>query len=103
MSNPEAITPDREAITYYDPTEYREADQVPLRLDLIRRVFSFTRPYAAKRNWLFALTFARGLQLPALAWMIGRTINGRNCRRRGRARRRTFRGHPVRSLIPYIL
>jgi ATP-binding cassette subfamily B protein len=76
MSNPEAITPDREAITYYDPTEYREADQVPLRLDLIRRVFSFTRPYAAKRNWLFALTFARGLQLPALAWMIGRTING---------------------------
>jgi ATP-binding cassette subfamily B protein len=67
---------DREAITYYDPDEHREADQVPLRLDLIRRVFSYTRPYAAKRNWLFVLTFARGLQLPALAWMIGRTING---------------------------
>ena len=29
-----------------------------------------------KRNWLFFLTFARGLQLPALAWMIGATING---------------------------
>jgi len=76
MSNPEAITSDREAITYYDPAEHREADQVPLRLDLIRRVFSYTRPYAARRNWLFVLTFARGLQLPALAWMIGRTING---------------------------
>jgi ATP-binding cassette subfamily B protein len=67
---------DREAITYYDPTENREADQVPLRLDLIRRVFAYTRPCAAKRNCLFVLTFLRGLQLPALAWMIGRTING---------------------------
>jgi ATP-binding cassette subfamily B protein len=76
VSKFDAITSDREAITYYDPTEHREADQVPLRLDLIRRVFSYTRPYAAKRNWLFVLTIARGLQLPALAWMIGHTING---------------------------
>jgi ATP-binding cassette subfamily B protein len=78
VSNRESIPPaaDREAITYYDPEENREADQVPLRLDLIRRVFSWTRPYAARRNWLFVLTFARGLQLPAMAWMIGRTING---------------------------
>jgi ABC-type multidrug transport system fused ATPase/permease subunit len=81
VSRREAIPPpappaDREAITYYDPAWNREDDQVPLRLDLIRRVFSWTRPYAAKRNWLFVLTFTRGLQLPALAWMIGRTING---------------------------
>ena len=47
-----------------------------MRLDLIRRVFSYTRPYAARRNWLFVLTILRGMQLPALAWMIGRTING---------------------------
>ena len=67
---------DREAITYYDPAAHREDDQVPLRLDLIRRVFSWTNPYAAKRNWLFVLTFLRGAQLPALAWMIGHTING---------------------------
>ena len=66
----------REAITYYEPMEEREADQAPLQLALIRRIFHYTRPYAAKRNWLFVLTFARGLQLPALAWMIGRTING---------------------------
>ncbi|HVU07687.1 MAG TPA: ABC transporter ATP-binding protein [Verrucomicrobiae bacterium] len=66
----------REAITYYNPQEEREADRAPLQLALIRRIFAYTKPYAAKRNWLFALTFARGLQLPALAWLIGRTING---------------------------
>ena len=66
----------REAITYYNPMEEREADKAPLQSKLIRRIFSYTKPYAAKRNWLFALTFTRGLQLPALAWLIGRTING---------------------------
>jgi ATP-binding cassette subfamily B protein len=39
-------------------------------------MFIYTRRYAARRNWLLVLTFARGLQLPALAWMIGQTING---------------------------
>ena len=66
----------REAITYYNPMEEREADKAPLQMALIRRIFRYTKPYAAKRNWLFVLTFIRGLQLPALAWLIGRTING---------------------------
>ena len=66
----------REALTFYNPMEEREADQAPLQLALIRRIFRYTAPYAAKRNWLFILTFTRGLQLPALAWLIGRTING---------------------------
>ncbi|SPE60494.1 ABC transporter related-protein [Verrucomicrobia bacterium] len=66
----------REAITYYRPMEDREADRAPLSAQLIRRVFTYTRPYASRRNWLFVLILARGLQLPALAWMIGRTING---------------------------
>ncbi len=66
----------REALTFYDPMEEREADKVPLQLALIRRIFRYTKPYAAKRNWLFILTFTRGLQLPALAWLIGRTITG---------------------------
>ncbi len=66
----------REALTFYNPMEEREADKAPLQLALIRRIFGYTNPYAAKRNWLFALTFTRGLQLPALAWLIGRTING---------------------------
>jgi ATP-binding cassette subfamily B protein len=56
--------------------EDREADHAPLSAQLIRRMFTYTRRYAARRNWLFILTFARGLQLPALAWMIGQTING---------------------------
>ena len=54
----------------------READHAPLSAHLIRRIFTYTRPYRARRNWLLMLTFARGLQLPALAWMIGQTING---------------------------
>src|SRR5215831_11235552 len=66
----------REAITYFQPIEDREADWAPLSAQLIGRIFTYTRPYAARRNWLFILTFARGLQLPALAWMIGQTING---------------------------
>jgi ATP-binding cassette subfamily B protein len=66
----------REALTFYNPLEEREADQAPLQLALIRRIFGYTNPYAARRNWLFTLTFIRGLQLPALAWLIGRTITG---------------------------
>jgi ABC-type multidrug transport system fused ATPase/permease subunit len=66
----------RESITYFHPLEDRDADHAPLNLKLIRRIAGYTRPYAARRNWLFFLTFARGLQLPLLAWMIGRTING---------------------------
>ena len=66
----------REAITYYNPMEEREADKAPLQMALIRRIFHYTKPYAAKRNWLFVFTFIRGLQLPALAWLIGRTITG---------------------------
>ena len=66
----------RGAITYYNPMEEREADRAPLQLKLIRRIVGYTKPCAAKRNWLFLLTFTRGVQLPALAWLIGRTING---------------------------
>jgi ATP-binding cassette subfamily B protein len=54
----------------------REEDHAPLSANLIRRMFTYTRPYKGRRNWLFVMTFARGLQLPALAWMIGQTING---------------------------
>jgi ABC-type multidrug transport system fused ATPase/permease subunit len=71
----------REAITFYNPMEEREADKAPLQWKLIRRIFSYTKPCAAKRNWLFVLTFARGLQLPALAWLIGATIKGPISRR----------------------
>ena len=71
-----AVYSSREAITYYNPREEREADKAPLQLVLIRRIFRYTQNCATQRNWLFLLTFTRGLQLPALAWLIGRTING---------------------------
>lgn len=66
----------REAITFFHPLDEREADRAPLSLHLIRRIAAYTRPYARSRNWLLFLTVFRGLQLPLLAWMIGRTING---------------------------
>jgi ATP-binding cassette subfamily B protein len=66
----------REAITFYRALEDREEDRAPLSLRLIKRIARYTGPYAARRNWLFFLTFARGIQLPILAWMIGKTING---------------------------
>jgi ATP-binding cassette subfamily B protein len=66
----------RAAITYFRPLEEREADMAPLELGLIRRIFTYTGRYTWRRNWLFVLTLARGLQLPVLAWMIGKTING---------------------------
>lgn len=75
-ARPGSLEDAREAITYFRPMEDREADQAPLSVRLIRRIFTYTRPYARRRNCLFALTFARGVQLPALAWLIGRTING---------------------------
>ena len=45
----------REAITYYNPEE-READRAPLQGKLIKRIFGYTKPYAARRNWLVILT-----------------------------------------------
>jgi hypothetical protein len=83
-SKPIAATPaaaasatehDKHAITYYNPDD-REPDKAPLQWHLIRRIFTYTRSHRAKRNWLFLLTFTRGAQLPVLAWMIGRAING---------------------------
>lgn len=39
----------REAITYYNPMEEREADKAPLQAALIRRIFRYTRPHAGRR------------------------------------------------------
>src|ERR1043166_6051631 len=71
-----ALDRSREAITWFRDMEERDQDKAPLTASLIKRILTYTRPYSARRNWLFVLTFVRGLQLPALAWMIGTTING---------------------------
>ncbi|MCX6938350.1 MAG: ABC transporter ATP-binding protein, partial [Verrucomicrobia bacterium] len=43
---------------------------------IVARVLSYTRPYAAKRNFVFCLTFVRALQKPGLAWLLAAIING---------------------------
>ena len=54
-----------------------EVDMRPLELGLIRRLFNYTKPYAAKRNWLVLLVVIRSIQLPALTWIIAAIIKGR--------------------------
>lgn len=53
-----------------------ELKQRPLDLGLIKRVFGFTRPYAAKRNILLLIVLVRSVQLPALTWTIGAIVKG---------------------------
>jgi ATP-binding cassette subfamily B protein len=54
-----------------DDTHYK-----PLEWSLLRRLFSYTRKYAAKRNALIFLTLLRSAQLPALVWLASRIIAG---------------------------
>ncbi len=53
-----------------------EVDRRPLDLRLIRRLYAYTRPYAARRNWLLLLVIVRSIQLPALTWAIAAIIKG---------------------------
>jgi len=64
------------ALTHFRREPDEEVEQRPLEFKLIRRLFTYTRPYAAKRNWLFVLVIIRSLQIPVLAWMIGAVIKG---------------------------
>ncbi|HUE71843.1 MAG TPA: ABC transporter ATP-binding protein [Pirellulaceae bacterium] len=54
----------------------READKRPLDLGLIVRLLTYTRPYAAKRNWLLVMAALRAIQLPLVAWTISAVIAG---------------------------
>jgi ATP-binding cassette, subfamily B, bacterial len=63
-------------LTRLEKHEVSEADMRPLELALIRRLFSYTKPYAEKRNWLVFLVVLRALQLPALTWIIAAVIKG---------------------------
>ena len=56
--------------------ELEERKQAPLSFRLIKRLLGYTRPYKAKTVWLLLCVFARGIQLPVLAWAIGAVING---------------------------
>jgi len=63
-------------LTQIQKLQEQEDAQRPLDFGLIRRLFSYTRPHAAKRNWLFLLVVTRAIQLPFLAWAIGAVMNG---------------------------
>ena len=59
------------------PASDEEIDQSSLDVfGLLRRVFSYAKPHARKRNQLVALVIFRSAALPALAWAIGAIING---------------------------
>lgn len=54
----------------------REPDKRPLDIQLITRLLTYMRPYAAKRNWLLLCVVLRAIQLPAIGWTIGAVIKG---------------------------
>ena len=53
-----------------------EIQQRPLEYRLMWRLFSYTKPYGRKRNWLIALVILRSIQLPTLWWFVSEVING---------------------------
>ncbi|RKX31923.1 MAG: ABC transporter ATP-binding protein [Verrucomicrobia bacterium] len=54
----------------------RDRRESPLDFRILARLFGYTRPYAARRNWLFVFVVLRGLQMPLIAWSLGAVING---------------------------
>ncbi|MBA3685949.1 MAG: ABC transporter ATP-binding protein [Planctomycetes bacterium] len=52
-----------------DPAD-EEPDHRPLDFGLLRRLFTYTRPYAAMRNWLIACVVVRSFQTPLLHWLM---------------------------------
>lgn len=56
--------------------EPTDAATKPLEWSLIRWIYGFTKPHARKRNRLFAFVLLRSIQLPLLAWTLGRVIEG---------------------------
>lgn len=51
-------------------------DMKPLDYGIFARIFAYSKPYALKRNILFALVIMRAIQLAAITWGIGVIING---------------------------
>lgn len=54
----------------------RELAQRPLDLTLLARLWRYTKPYRARRNWLLVLVVVRSLQLPAIVALFGVIIDG---------------------------
>ncbi|MBL9090067.1 MAG: ABC transporter ATP-binding protein [Planctomycetaceae bacterium] len=56
--------------------EEKEAHAKPLEWSLISWLYGFTTPHRRQRNKLFVFVVLRSLQLPLLAWAIGKVIEG---------------------------
>ena len=69
-------SPQATGITRVQPRDDREALQRPLEMGLIVRLMRYTRPYAAKRNWLLVMVLIRAVQLPILAAVFASVIDG---------------------------
>jgi len=75
MKPPKKIRP--LGLTRREPDDDEDEEQFkPLEWGLIRRLFTYTRPFAAKRNALFVLTTIRSMQIPAITWAMSEIIAG---------------------------
>ncbi|MFZ2654716.1 MAG: ABC transporter ATP-binding protein, partial [Victivallales bacterium] len=63
-------------IAYIRKDQDRGQDKKPLDYGMFVRIFSYTKPYASKRNILLGFVILRSIQLPILLWGIGAIING---------------------------
>ncbi len=59
-----------------DPEKELEDEKRPLDFRLIFRIFSYTKPYAAKRNWLLAAVLFRSVSMPSLVALSSHIIGG---------------------------
>jgi ATP-binding cassette subfamily B protein len=71
-----ATAPLNLGLTRLERRDEQDADQRPLDLGLIVRLFRYTKPHARLRNRLFVLVLIRSFQLPALTWAIAAIIKG---------------------------
>jgi len=53
-----------------------EPAQKPLNFKILARLWRYTKPYAARRNWLLVLVVIRSLQLPTIIALFGAIIDG---------------------------
>ncbi len=63
-------------LTRVEKHDEDEAEQHPLDLGLITRLFRYTQNHAVLRNGIFLLVLIRSVQLPMLTWLIALTIRG---------------------------
>ncbi|MEX2388549.1 MAG: ABC transporter ATP-binding protein [Phycisphaeraceae bacterium] len=68
--------PDRRMLTKAGLEGQDEPKQRPLNFSIIRRLLSFTRPYALQRNLLLVIVLIRSIQMPMMAWTVAAVING---------------------------